>query len=87
MRNLSREDVFTFYKSHICLGENRRKMSCHVVSTCEGGAGTLTETEDTETQEERRIVTDITNFKSSSPLFPLAQPFVELESLVRLENP
>ena len=30
-----------------------------------------------------RIVTDITAFKSSLPLFPLAQPFVHLEELVR----
>ena len=57
-------------------------MSCHVVSTCEGGAGLAADLEDGE-KAEARMVTDITTFKSSLPLFPIAQPFVELESLVR----
>ena len=82
LRKLSKEDVITFFTSHISASERRRKMSCHVVSMCEGGAGACEEAEGRE-KPEPRIVRDITTFKSSLPLFPLAQPFVELESLVR----
>ena len=82
LRKLTKEDVIAFFTSHISCSERRRKMSCHVVSTCEGGAGVEGELEDGE-KPEARMVTDITTFKSSLPLFPLAQPFVELESLVR----
>ena len=82
LRKLTKEDVIAFYTSHISASERRRKMSCHVVSTCEGGAGLCGEIQDKENPE-ARIVSDITTFKSSLSLFPLAQPFVELESLVR----
>ena len=82
LRKLTKEDVIAFYTSHFSASERRRKLSCHVVSTCEGGAGTSGEVEVKE-KPEARIVSDITTFKSSLPLFPLAQPFVELESLVR----
>ena len=85
LRKLTKEDVITFFTSHISSSERRRKMSCHVISTCEGGAGVvgdLQELQDGEKPEARKV-TDITAFKSSLPLFPLAQPFVELESLVR----
>ena len=82
LRKITKDDVIAFYTSHISRSEGRRKMSCHVVSTCEGGAGASGEIEERE-EPEARIVTDITTFKSSLPLFPLAQPFVELESLVR----
>jgi len=90
LRGLTKEDVLTFYKTHIADSTTRRKLSCQVISTCEGGAGhpdTKTEPSDLENDQKEsnkpRIVTDITAFKSSLPLFPLAQPFVHPEELVR----
>ena len=82
LRKLTKEDVIKFYKGHISSSEGRRKISCHVVSTCDGGAGG--ESSDCpNSSPAARQVTDITTFKSSLPLFPLAQPFVELETLKR----
>ena len=84
LRELSKEDVIQFYKQFISDSEGRRKLSCHVLSTCEGGAATC----DTEVAAEAgdwRHVTDITAFKSSLPLYPLAKPFVEVASLRRQE--
>ena len=75
-------DIIKFFSSHISASESRRKMSCHVVSTCSGGAG-VEPSEDHQHTPGTRLVTDITAFKASLPLFPLAQPFVELESLKR----
>ena len=91
LRGLTKEDVLTFYRTHIADTSSRRKLSCQVVSTCEGGAGHPdTKPEETpeveiESKESKkpRIVTDITAFKSSLPLFPLAQPFVHPDKLFR----
>ena len=80
LRKLTKEDVIKFYKGHISSSEGRRKISCHVVSTCDGGAGAV---DCSHSSPAARQVTDITTFKSSLPLFPLAQPFVELETLKR----
>jgi insulysin len=91
LRGLTKEDVLMFYRTHIADTSSRRKLSCQVVSTCEGGAGHP----DTKTEEpleaenglkesrKPRIVTDITAFKSSLPLFPLAQPSVHPDKLFR----
>ena len=82
LRELSKEDVIQFYKQFISDSDVRRKLSCHVLSTCEGGAATC----DTEVASEAgnwRNVSDITAFKSSLPLYPLAKPFVEPSSLRR----
>merc|ERR1712228_604451 len=39
LRSLSKEDIIKFYNEHISNFETRKKLSCHVVSVCEGGAG------------------------------------------------
>jgi len=111
LRTLTKEDIVSFYNQHISTTENRKKLSCHVLSKCEGGAGhpetpamvngfvdaaaatavdadgsadsSLPETAALPPSKAPRIVTDITAFKSSLPLFPLAQPFVQPELLKR----
>ena len=111
LRSLTKDDIISFYKDHIANTDSRKKLSCHVLSTCEGGAGhpdtpamvngnggeTTSEEHDAslvngETGEETslappRIVTDITSFKSSLPLFPLAQPYVQPDLLKRPSHP
>jgi len=111
LRSLTKDDIISFYKDHIANTDSRKKLSCHVLSTCEGGAGhpdtpamvngngndTSSEEHDAslvngETGEETslappRIVTDITSFKSSLPLFPLAQPYVQPDLLKRPSHP
>merc|ERR1712037_195184 len=82
LRELAKEDVIQFYKQFISDSDVRKKLSCHVLSTCEGGAATC----DTEVASEAgnwRNVSDITAFKSSLPLYPLAKPFAEPSSLRR----
>lgn len=90
MRELSKEDVISFFKEHIAESESRHKLSCHVVSTCEGGAGHVESQDATEehvSQADVRPVKDIVAFKASLPLYPLAQPFVSLDTLKRPEQP
>jgi len=103
LRKLTKDDILSFYKDHIANSESRKKLSCHVLSTCEGGAGhedataSVNGIDKNATEEDAdsklsngdnvlntvRRVSDITSFKSSLPLFPLAQPFVEPEKLKR----
>jgi len=111
LRSLTKDDIISFYREHIASTDSRKKLSCHVLSTCEGGAGhpdtpamvngnaevdTSSEEHDAslvngETEETSlappRIVTDITSFKSSLPLFPLAQPYVQPDLLKRPSKP
>jgi len=85
LRELSKQDIIKFFQSHIADTEERRKLSCHVVSTCEGGADTCDKEHVSE--EFCRSVSDITGFKSSLPLFPLVKPYVQISSLKRPEQP
>jgi len=101
LRSLTKKDIIQFYKTYIADSPDRRKLSCHVVSTSEGGAGhpdtvpvTNGDLEVTEDAAEAvtasstpRSVTDITAFKSSLPLYPLAQPFVPSSALCRPIKP
>ena len=87
LRQLTKEDVISFFKQHISGSETRRKLSCHVVSMCEGGAGTCDQRIESTGAEASRHVKDIVGFKSSLPLYPLSQPFVDLESLKRPQQP
>jgi len=97
LRKISKADIVQFYKDHVALSPNRKKLSCHVVSTCEGGAGhsetTLTnglpdeEEEELAVQPTPTMITDITIFKSALPLYPLAQPHVKPDLLLRPSKP
>merc|ERR1712080_708150 len=101
LRSLTKQDIIHFYKTYVAASPTRRKLSCHVVSTSEGGAGhpdTVPVTngglevvedgaEAVAASSPPRTVTDITAFKSSLPLYPLAQPFVPSTNLCRPIKP
>ena len=86
LRQLTKDDMSSFYKQFITESDGRKKLSCHVVSMCEGGAGTCDKDEHV-SGDNQGSISDITEFKSSLPLFPLVQPFVKLETLKRPEQP
>jgi len=100
LRSLSKEDIINFYNKHVANSATRKKLSCHVVSVCEGGAGhseapvmvdnsgndrkeKLSEEEKIALSQTPRHITDISSFKASLPLLPLAQPYVRPEMLKR----
>jgi len=110
LRSLTKDDITSFYTQHIASTDSRKKLSCHVVSMCEGGAGhpdtpvmvngadspsageqdavdAVTEDASAPASLPPRLVTDITAFKSSLPLFPLAQPYVQPDLLKRPSEP
>ena len=103
LRSLSKEDIINFYNKHVANSAYRKKLSCHVVSVCEGGAShseapvmvngvdnlsndgreKLSEEEKIALSQTPRHITDISSFKASLPLFPLAQPYVQPDMLKR----
>merc|ERR1712037_299718 len=70
LRGLTKEDVLTFYRTHIADTKTEEPLEA------ENGL---------KESKKPRIVTDITAFKSSLPLFPLAQPFVHPDKLFRAD--
>lgn len=80
---VTQQDLIEYYKKHISpKSDERRKLSVHVVSTAEGGAGRLTPDNDTviDTRSDRQpiIVTDIVEFKSRRGLYPHPVPFMSV---------
>ncbi|KAG8271131.1 hypothetical protein J6590_069507 [Homalodisca vitripennis] len=83
LRTLTKEDVINFYKDLISAeSPHRHKLSVHVVSTAEGGAGNNNSTLDYE-QPKAVKIEDVTRFKSSQSLFPLVQPFINIGSITK----
>ena len=77
--SVTKEEVLAFYKEHISRqSDKRRKLSCHVVSKTEDGAGTV---------DERPIpdgavqVMDAEDFKSHRGLYPRLEPYAALTSM------
>jgi insulysin len=97
LRALTKADIVQFYRQHVADSPARRKLSCHVLSTCEGGAGhPATKVEAApagqveaapEPTAPPRMVSDITAFKASLPLFPLPRPFTHPDQLCRTQQP
>ncbi|XP_021361137.1 insulin-degrading enzyme-like isoform X2 [Mizuhopecten yessoensis] len=88
LRGLKKNDVYNFYKDHICLGAPRRhKLSVHVMSTAEGTGTPDSQNSDnspnslTSTPElpQPIIVRNISDFKRDMALFPLPKPYIDLQ--------
>lgn len=83
LKTLTSEDIIEFFKNMISANSPvRRKLAVHVLSMAEGGAGSAErDASDGLVDEEKpTVIEDITKFKSSQGLFPLAQPFISINS-------
>ena len=94
LSELTCEEVLDFYDNYIALNaKDRRKFSTHVVSTCPNDGDD--EDQKAKDQEEMEAIeshcgqhlSDVNSFKSSLPLYPLVQPFVQLKDLRRQDMP
>ncbi|XP_018580177.1 insulin-degrading enzyme [Anoplophora glabripennis] len=81
LRTLSKNDIIEFYKGLLShTADARKKLSVHVVSTAEGGAGKVAEKEYTpeNNKPQPAVISDITVFKSSHEMHPLVQPYINI---------
>ncbi|KAF7987713.1 hypothetical protein HCN44_003576 [Aphidius gifuensis] len=76
LMTISKEQIIKYFKEMIdCESPCRRKLTVHVVSMANGGAGTMENND--ETIEDTKVVkiTDVNAFKASQSLYPLMKPF------------
>ncbi|XP_063837017.1 insulin-degrading enzyme [Ostrinia nubilalis] len=81
LNTITKEELIQFYKKHISENSaDRQKLSVHVVSTAEGGAGRdgTNDKEEKKSGKEPVIITDLVEFKSRRPLYPHPIPFTNL---------
>lgn len=86
LRTITKEDILGFYKDLLHVdAPHRHKLSVHVVSKAEGGAGTIAHDDSFDSLEANKDIKDplkienITKFKSTQSLFPLLQPYINLK--------
>ncbi|CAH2062107.1 unnamed protein product, partial [Iphiclides podalirius] len=91
LNTVTKEELIQFYMRHIGAGSpERQKLSVHVLSTAEGGAGAGGGAEEGDGHEEDTTpegegtqprpvkITDLLEFKSRRRLYPLAEPFLSI---------
>ncbi|XP_050296511.1 insulin-degrading enzyme [Anthonomus grandis grandis] len=85
LRTLTKTDILDFYEDMLKNNANRRKkLSVHVVSTAEGGAGDPANNNADGNNETptpdlgANVINDITVFKSSHEMYPLVQPYINI---------
>jgi len=86
LESITKEEVVAFYKEFIADDEvdvlpKRKKLSCHVVSMMEEGAGVKEKELNGSTPGICTAITDTSDFKRALSLFPRMAPFQPFETL------
>ncbi|KAL0270074.1 UNVERIFIED_CONTAM: hypothetical protein PYX00_007602 [Menopon gallinae] len=94
LRTITKKELLEFFDNYIKYeAPHRRKLSVHVLSQVEGGAGTLPPPDlenlssssnglvNPPPYSKPNLIEDITQFKSSHGLYPLVQPYVNLSTM------
>lgn len=91
LRAVTKQRFLDYYRSFILPdGPNRQALSIHILSTVDGGASKtspeIEETPPTDTDEQlwtknpnTTIITDLAVFKSSKELYPIVQPYIQIQ--------
>lgn len=88
LRNVTKSELLDYYNSYILsTGTNRSTLSIHIVSTAEGGVGNSNEIDNTPSElnetiqrrPEPLLINDLAVFKSSKELYPMVQPYIEIQ--------
>lgn len=80
LKTLTKQDVIDFYVEMLKAGSAlRRKIGVHVVSSTEGGAGAnVADDYDVTKNGDRKLIDDVTVFKSVHEMYPLVQPYIDI---------
>lgn len=87
LRNVTKSELLDYYKNYVLsTGSNRSTLSIHIVSTAEGGVGNSNEVDDSPADNEQNdrnactvLINDLAVFKSSKELYPMVQPYIEIQ--------
>lgn len=80
---ISKSEVIQFFDKYFSRTAPRKKLSCHIISKAEGGAG-LEEAQPANGKiENAQVIDDLLMFKSSRPLHPVPKPFMAPENFLK----
>lgn len=87
LRKITKPELADYYKDYVLsTGAKRSTLSIHIVSTAEGGVGNTNEVDGTPIDYERIDrnantirIEDLAVFKSSKELYPMVQPYIEIQ--------
>lgn len=88
LRNVTKSELLDYYNKYVLsTGANRSTLSIHIVSTAEGGVGNANEIDDTPSEDAETInrrpdtilINDLAVFKSSKELYPMVQPYIDIQ--------
>jgi len=83
LRKISKEDLLEFYQDNIAVGWNRKKLSCEVLSTMEGGPAEVKEDENGAPESTVRCMSEV---KPNLGFYPLPGSYLPLQSLTKLKS-
>lgn len=86
LNTVTKQELVNFFKKYISENsKDRRKLSIHIISTAEGGAGHETDKDEkpgdrNEKTDARKpvVITDLVEFKSRRRLYPHPDPFINI---------
>ncbi len=83
IRQITKDDLLTFFRTHFKAdAKDRKKLSCHVVSMADGGAG-VSSAEGKSENNASEVIEDPVRFRSNLLLHPHVPPYVNIETLFK----
>lgn len=86
LKTVTKPQLLDYYKSYIVSsGINRSALSIHIISTAEGGVGNSNAIDDiapvnyVDRKTNTELINDLAVFKSSKELYPMVQPYIEIQ--------
>lgn len=84
LRTVSKEELLDFYKNFVLHDAPlRHALSIHIISTAEGGIGHVNTEKLADDVPERPVgivnISDLATFKSSKELYPIVQPYINIQ--------
>lgn len=84
LKTITKADFQQFYRTSILRsGVARNALAIHIVSTADGGVGNANTEKSAEVPAARaasvRLIGDLAEFKSSKELYPIGQPYINVQ--------
>lgn len=85
LKDIKRDELLNYYKNFVLsTGTGRHALSIHIVSTADGNMAqddkpTALNDDDTENAIKIVSINDLATFKSSKELYPMVQPYINIQ--------
>lgn len=82
LKTVTKEDLLNYYNNYILsTAQHRHALSIHIISTAEGGVGHADSTDEDKPEKSKNLIDilDLATFKSSKELYPMVQPYINIQ--------